>query len=118
MPALALLVDGVVVNRFPLAAGELLIGRQPGCDIQIDDTSVSSRHALLTVRPSRYLEGQTEIVIEDLNSTNGTFVNDRRVERQALAANDTVRIAWNTFRLVDEDAPDFERTAVILPEAQ
>lgn len=118
MPALALLIDGVVVKRFELASGELLIGRQPDCDVQIDDNSVSSRHALLTVRPSRYLEGQREIVIEDLDSTNGTFVNDRQVERQTLAANDTIRIAWNTFRLVDEDAPDFERTAVILPEAQ
>lgn len=114
MASLALVVDGVVVQRFDIGDRELRIGRHPDSDIHIEDGAVSGRHARVSARPSRYLSGQTEIHIEDLGSTNGTFVNGVRVDRQQLSHDDEVRIAWNSFRFIDECETGFERTAVIL----
>ena len=114
MAALALVVDGVVVRRFEVNGQELTIGRHPGNDIHIDDAAVSSRHARLVARPSRYLSGQVEMYIEDLASTNGTFVNGARCRHQQLSNDDEVRIAWNQFKFIDESANGLERTAVIL----
>ena len=53
------------------------IGRAPGCELQIDSSSVSRHHALILVGPR-------EAIIEDLNSTNGVLVNGRKVTRQVL----------------------------------
>lgn len=114
MASLALIVDGVVVQRFELDKPELSIGRHPECDIQIDDAAVSTHHARIIAQPSRYMADQTEVLIEDLGSTNGTFINGTKVEKQQLSNDDEVRVAWNTFKFIDDTTPDFERTAVIL----
>lgn len=63
----------------------LSIGRSPNNDIPIEDGAVSGEHC--RVRP----EGGA-FVIHDLSSTNGTFVNDRRIKRHRLAEGDTVRV--------------------------
>jgi pSer/pThr/pTyr-binding forkhead associated (FHA) protein len=114
MASLALMVDGVVIKKFELNKDELTIGRHPECDIQIDDGAVSNRHAAIAIRPSRYLPDQTEITLRDLNSTNGTFVNDAKVTQKQLSNDDEVRIAWNTFKFLDSNRPNFERTAIML----
>lgn len=114
MAALALVVDGVIVRRFEVEGQELTIGRHPGNDIHIEDAAVSSRHARLFARPSRYLAGQVELYIEDLGSTNGTFVNGVKCRRQQLTNEDEVRIAWNSFKFIDDSETGLERTAVIL----
>lgn len=117
MPNLALLVDGVVVQRFPLERPLLRVGRSPANDIQVDDLSVSSAHALVEGRPSRYLEGSFEYQVVDLGSTNGTFVNGTRVERQALIHGDEVRLGYTVFKYQEEAAP-LSSTAYMLPEEQ
>lgn len=114
MASLALMVDGVVVQRFELNKSELSIGRDPNCDIQIDDGAVSSKHAVISTQANRYLPDQMEIVLKDLGSTNGTFVNDVKVTQQQLTGDDEVRIAWNTFKFLDSTRPNFERTAIII----
>lgn len=77
---------------FPLSAeGEITLGRDPNCDILLDlHTSVSRRHAV--IRP---LKGQPEKwVIYDLNSSNGTFINGRRLEKEhLLKAKDKISLA-------------------------
>ena len=113
MASLALMVDGVVVQRFELDKPELTIGRHPDCDIQIDDGAVSTNHAVIRTRANQYLPEQTEIVLKDLESTNGTFVNGVKVDKQQLSDEDEVRVAWNTFKFLDNSRPNFERTAII-----
>jgi chromosome segregation ATPase len=67
------------------------IGRAAGCELQIDSGSVSRHHALVLVGPR-------EAIIEDLNSTNGVFVNGRKVSRQPLSDGDAVTIGEIQFR--------------------
>ncbi len=65
---------------------EIIIGREPSCDISLLDTVVSSRHARLVYRNMHWW-------IEDLMSTNGTYLNDERVESPAILINgDELRI--------------------------
>jgi pSer/pThr/pTyr-binding forkhead associated (FHA) protein len=119
MAILALMVDDVVVQRFAISNAEITIGRLSDNDIQIDDAAVSGRHARVIAQPSPYMQSQTEYFIEDLQSTNGTYINDARVERQQLSGDDELRIAWNRFKFIDEEQPNFERTAMILqPDAE
>jgi len=113
MSQLALLVDGVVVSLFPLDKPIVTIGRDHENDIQIDNDSVSTHHARLTIEPSKFLDGHEDIFIEDLGSTNGTMVNDENVDRCQLKPNDVITIAWNTFKLVDNSAAGRETTAFI-----
>ena len=67
------------------------IGRAAGCELQIEAGSVSRHHALILVGPR-------EAIIEDLNSTNGVFVNGRKVSRQPLSDGDAVTIGEIQFR--------------------
>lgn len=109
------LVDDVVVNKFELDEPELTIGRHNTNTIQIEEAAVSSHHARLLVEENKYLENLNDVFIEDLKSTNGTFVNDSRIEgRFRLNNNDVVRIAWNIFKYIDDTENTLEKTAHIL----
>lgn len=68
------------------------IGRAPGCELQIESSSVSRYHALL-------LKGPREVIIEDLNSTNGVIVNGRKISRQLLNDGDLLTIGEVKFRV-------------------
>ncbi len=70
-----------------------LIGRGVDCQLQIDADFVSRRHALVLVLPD-------ETVIEDLNSTNGVYVNGTRISRRRLAEGDNITIGKTVFRYV------------------
>jgi chromosome segregation ATPase len=69
------------------------IGRAPTCEMHIDSTSVSRHHALVLV-------GSREVIIEDLNSTNGVIVNGRKISRQLLRDGDAVTIGEVQFRFM------------------
>jgi len=78
---------GVVASHALPPAGEIVIGRDPGCDVRIDDPSLSRRHVRL-----RIADG---ITVEDLGSSNGTFVAGRRLKPgvpRPLAADEIVTI--------------------------
>ena len=117
MALLVQLVDGVVGNKFVLDKQSHLLGRNAQCDIVIDDVSVSSRHAVIEAKEQTLLSGYCEFVLRDLGSTNGTFVNEEQVSIKPLAHGDLIRIAWNTFRFIDDNEMDFEKTVRILPGA-
>ncbi|MGM0769114.1 MAG: FHA domain-containing protein [Pseudomonadota bacterium] len=115
MASLSQLVDNVVVNTFELALPEVRIGRKADNDLRIDEISVSGYHALIEAVPNAYLEGTVDYYITDRDSTNGTFVNEIRIEgRQRLNSQDMVRVGWNEFRFIDEDENALEKTAYIL----
>ena len=88
-----------------LRTGKLYLGRSPECELAISDPAVSRRHARLWVTP-------TQIVIEDLGSQNGVFVNATRIQGPCeLRAGDVLRICSHELTLVDsfeviEDAPN------------
>ncbi len=113
MAELQLLVDDVVVQRFPLDKTVITIGREQNSDIIINDDSVSGEHARIELIPNDFLDGLIDIFIEDLGSTNGTFVNDNQVTRQQLQNFDNIRIAWTDFKLVSDKAAQSARTSVI-----
>ncbi len=71
----------------------LLFGRAQECDVVLQDTWCSRRHAEL-----RKVGDSFEIV--DLQSTNGTFVNEEKVDRRTLKSGDALRLGRTTFRFV------------------
>jgi predicted component of type VI protein secretion system len=96
--------DGALAGqRFELE-GDRTIGRE-GADITLDDDQVSRSHARVSVADG-------VVTIEDLGSTNGTFVNGARIDAAAtLALGDTVRIGGTTFALEAEVEPEPEPEA-------
>ncbi|MEW6583269.1 MAG: FHA domain-containing protein [Actinomycetota bacterium] len=73
-PALAVRSGGGLSGEvFPVSAGRLTIGRAPDSDVFLDDVTVSRHHATVTVTTGG-------VVLEDLGSMNGTYVNRRRIE--------------------------------------
>lgn len=78
-----------------LRSGKLYLGRNPECELSISDPAVSRRHARLWVNP-------TQIVIEDLGSQNGVYVNGERIQGpHELHAGDVIRICSHELELVD-----------------
>jgi len=84
--------QGVQVKEFQLDRPTFTIGRHPDNDIVIDHMGVSGKHAQLSV------DGQA-IVLTDLQSTNGTFVNGSRIERVELRPNDWISIGKHILTL-------------------
>ena len=100
MPAYLVAIDGHLVGRrFPLDA-PCLVGRGPYNHVVLDDTRISRQHAKVSPEAGGH-------VVVDLNSANGTFVNDAPVKRHRLIANDVVRFGPFAFR--------FESSATMRP---
>jgi len=77
---------------------ELFIGRNPDSDIRIDNLGVSDRHARIFEQDGRY-------TIEDLDSTNGTFVNEKRITRAVLEVNSEILIGKHSLIIQDSKIP-------------
>jgi hypothetical protein len=95
MPRIIVSIDGVVVQEVQLTKDRTTLGRRPYNDVVIDNLAVSGEHAVLQMA-----DGQTWI--EDLDSTNGTYVNGKPVKRQALRNGDLIDIAKYRIRYVQE----------------
>jgi len=114
MAVLNLLVDDVVVKSFPLEKRGMTIGRSPDCDIQIEESSVSSKHSRIEMIPNPIVAALTDIFIEDLGSMNGTWVNDEQTSRQIIQNKDRIRIAFTEFVLVTDVSGNLAKTTVML----
>jgi len=114
MAELQLLVEDVVVKGFPLDKALVSIGRSSSNDIVIDEEAVSGEHAKIELIPNDLMDGLIDIFIEDLGSTNGTFVNDKPVQHQQLQNSDYIRIAWTDFKLVSDKNVKIAKTSVIV----
>lgn len=71
---------------------QLRIGRSPDNEIILEDEAVSGHHALITIRPLEHNEKLNEYIIEDLNSTNKTYVNNLEISSRVLKEGDIVRV--------------------------
>jgi pSer/pThr/pTyr-binding forkhead associated (FHA) protein len=101
-------VDGVIVNRFDIDKTGLSFGRAANNQVQIDDSAVSTNHAEIVIEKND--EGRETYMIRDVGSTNGTFLNEQKVECQPLRHKDIIRVGWNNFVFIDENERDFEKT--------
>lgn len=102
MASLIQLKDGVAGIRLPIEKFEVRIGRDPDSDICIDDDLVSKEHALIQIVESPDGDGNFAFYIQDLDSTNHTYVNDQAVSLYRLKNEDVIRIGRNIFRFADE----------------
>lgn len=108
MGKLVVSLDGVVIKEVQITKDKTSLGRRPYNDIVIDNLAVSGEHAVLQ------LVG-TDVFIEDLNSTNGTYINGKAVKKQLLAHNDTVEIGKYKIKYLLEEGSDYEKTMILRP---
>ncbi|NVJ49190.1 MAG: FHA domain-containing protein [Gammaproteobacteria bacterium] len=114
MAYIGLIVDDVIVNKFTLDSGVLTIGRSPQNDVPIEDGAVSSFHAQIIREEDPYLDGQVQYFLEDLKSTNSTKVNGIKIDHYRLINGDLIQIGYSSFRFVDKNQTNLDRTAVIV----
>ena len=102
-------IEGVVANKFTIdPSSSLKFGRSSDNQVQIDDLEVSTEHAQIICTTDD--KGKANFFLEDLGSTNGSFINEAKVEKQQLHHKDNVRIGWNIFTFIDEDEVNLEKT--------
>ena len=107
MPKMIISIDGVVIKEVQLTKDRTSLGRRPYNDIVIDNLAVSGEHAVLQMSGG-------EVHVEDLNSTNGTYVNGKAVKKHLLQNSDTVEIGKYKIKYVHETGDsEFEKTLMI-----
>jgi len=89
---------GKTVIERELKPGRLVIGRTPDNDLQIDSKFISRHHCQIVTQPDA-------CVIEDLNSTNGIYVQSKRVRRHNLNDGDVVQVGQHEIMYLDERPP-------------
>ena len=93
MPRLILSMDGLVLKEMALEKERTTIGRKPHNDIQIDNLAISGEHAaIVTILNDAFLE--------DMNSTNGTYVNGQPVKKHVLQNNDVVELGKYRLKFI------------------
>ena len=98
MGKLVVSLDGVVIKEVQITKDKTTLGRRPYNDIVIDNLAVSGEHAVLQMVGS-------DVFIEDLNSTNGTYINGKASRSSCCTHNDTVEIGKYKIKyLVDDSA--------------
>ena len=111
MARLILCLDGQALAEFNMNRDRYTIGRLADNDIRIDNAAVSGHHALI-------INILNDSFLEDLNSTNGTYVSGRLVRKHALQHGDVITVGHHQLRFVDGDEADaaresFEKTMVL-----
>lgn len=110
MARLVLSLDGQVLAEYNMSKERYTIGRLPDNDIRIDNPAVSGHHALI-------INILNDSFLEDLNSTNGTYVNGKIVKKHAMQHGDVITVGHHSLRFIDseadEPADEFEKTMVI-----
>ena len=106
MGKLVVSLDGVVIKEVQVTKDKTTLGRRPYNDIVIDNLAVSGEHAVLQMVGA-------DVFIEDLNSTNGTYINGKAVKKQLLQHNDTVEIGKYKIKFLIEDGGDYEKTMIM-----
>lgn len=95
MAKLILKYEAAVLKEIPLQKASISIGRIPGNDVVIDNLAVSGHHARIILEQGYY-------AVEDINSLNGTFLNNQRIRRSPLKNGDEILIGKHTLVFQDE----------------
>lgn len=113
MSKLILSIDDAILKEIVLNRERMTIGRKPHNDIQIDNLAISGEHAvIITVNGDSFLE--------DLNSTNGTFVNGQAIRKHFLQSGEVITLGKYSLKYVSDALPaqhndNFERTMIFRP---
>jgi len=97
MPRMVVAIDGVVVKEVLLTQERTTVGRRPYNDVVIDNLAVSGEHAVVVMSGD-------DVELQDLGSTNGTYVNGKPIKRQLLRNGDVVEMGKYQIRFL-LDAP-------------
>ena len=116
MARLMLSLDGNVLAEYNMNKERYTIGRLPDNDIRIDNPAVSGHHSLI-------INILNDSFLEDLNSTNGTYVNGKLIKKHAMQHGDVITVGHHQLRFVDSqdgevEQDEFEKTMVITPSSQ
>lgn len=119
MPKLLLKFNAAVIKEVAMEKESISIGRKPDNDIVIDNPAISGHHCKLTLEGGGYY-------VEDLESTNGTFVNEKRIKKSGLHHNDVVGLAKHAVVFLNEaevaeagaPGPSSDATMVLTPQKQ
>ncbi len=111
MARLILSLDNQVLAEYNMTKERYTIGRLPDNDVRIDNPAVSGHHSLI-------INILNDSFLEDLNSTNGTYVNGKLIKKHALQHGDVITIGHHQLRFSDQQTEDteqdeFEKTMVI-----
>jgi pSer/pThr/pTyr-binding forkhead associated (FHA) protein len=112
MAKLVIKFENDVIDHVELKQGDMKIGRKPGCDIHLDNLAVSGEHAnIFTIGEDSFAQ--------DMGSTNGTFINNKRITKHHLRNGDTIVIGKYSLVFLSEAATkakdDFAKTVIINP---
>ena len=111
MPKMIVSIDGVVIKEVEITQERTTLGRRPYNDIVIDNLAVSGEHAVVHLHVASGI-----VEVEDIGSTNGTHVNGKAIQRQALRNGDTIEIGKYKVRfLSEEENPDYQKTMIFKP---
>ena len=108
MGKLVVSLDGVVIKEVQITKDKTTLGRRPYNDIVIDNLAVSGEHAVLQMVGA-------DVFIEDLNSTNGTYINGKAIKKQLLTHNDTVEIGKYKIKYLVDESGEYEKTMIMRP---
>jgi pSer/pThr/pTyr-binding forkhead associated (FHA) protein len=113
MARLILSLDGQVLAEYNMNKERYTIGRLPDNDVRIDSPAISGHHSLI-------INILNDSFLEDLNSTNGTYVNGKLIKKHALQHSDVITVGHHQLRFVeiqtnDSAQEEFEKTMVITP---
>lgn len=95
MAKIIVTLDDNLIKVVPLLKERMTLGRRPYNDIVVDNLAVSGEHAALQAIGNEYY-------IEDLNSTNGTYINGKKIKRQILHAGDSIEIGKYTIKYAND----------------
>jgi pSer/pThr/pTyr-binding forkhead associated (FHA) protein len=120
MPKIIVKFNEAVIREVPLDREQFTIGRKPDNDVVIDNPAVSGHHAKLSRVQAVYF-------LEDLGSTNGTFVNEKKIDKRQLKDGDRVTIGKHVLLYEDEakglalppaQAADTDKTMILDAQKQ
>jgi pSer/pThr/pTyr-binding forkhead associated (FHA) protein len=116
MARLVLSLDGQTLAEYNMTKERYTVGRLPDNDIRIDNAAVSGHHSLV-------INILNDSFLEDLNSTNGTYVNGKLIKKHALQHEDVITVGHHQLRFIEDQlddmpADEFEKTMVIEPRGK